>query len=98
MQDELDAMGLPVEVDLLGVNGVGFELGNDSVTMGRDIPWLQPDASNDPWITWGVQYRDVVILDEQNYPVAVYNLTQFGLMTPANYDTLKGLFVQYATD
>ena len=97
MQNELDA--LPVDVRIHGVNGIGFEAGNASVTTGRDAPWLQPtDPATDPWTTWNVAYRDVFILDEQNLHVATFNLTTNGLATQANYDALKALLVQYATD
>jgi hypothetical protein len=105
MQGELEAEG--VNAQILGVNGLdatlgdssGYEIGNPTVTSGRTTPWLQPtDAMSDPWITWAVEYRDVVLLDEQNFPVAVYNLTQNSLDTQANYDALKALLVQFATD
>jgi len=98
MQDDLDAMGLPVEVEILGVNAVGLENGNPIITMGRDIPWLQSTAAVDPWALWNVTYRDVIILDEQGYEVAVYNLTVHDLGIQANYDELLGMLVGYATD
>ena len=97
LQADLDAAGINAKI--LGVNGIGYEAGNASATTGRTSPWLQPtDPATDPWVTWAVNYRDVVILDEQNYPVAVYNLTQYNLGISTNYDTLRAMIVGYATD
>lgn len=69
--------------------------GNASTTVGRTLPWLQ-DQGGQVWTAWGVQYRDVVILDAQNRPVAVYNLTVNDLQNSANYDALKTLLLQAA--
>lgn len=98
MQQELDAAGLPVPVVILGVNGVGFETGNAAVTADRDIPWLQDMASVDVWSTWDVTYRDVVILDEENEPYAVFNLSLHDLGDPSEYAALMALFEAAATD
>lgn len=81
------------------MNGIGYQSGNASVTAGRDLPWLQPtDTATDPWTTWAVVYRDVIILDEQNIPVAAYNLTTHDLGIQTNRDELTALLTQYATD
>jgi hypothetical protein len=37
-----------------------------------------------------------MILDEDNVPVAVYNLTSNNLGTPKNFEALKQLFVDVA--
>jgi hypothetical protein len=92
MQDELDAAGLPVQVVIHGVNQSGFEAGNDAVTQGRDVPWLQDTVAEDVWTSWGVTFRDVIILDEENFPIAVYNLSTHSLFDPGNYAELKALF------
>ena len=39
VRDELAAEGLPVEVECLGVNGVGYESGTGAMTSGRTLPW-----------------------------------------------------------
>lgn len=86
MQQEL---GL-AEIRILGVNSVGSEAGNDATCNGRDIPWLQDTAQEHVWSQWQVTYRDVVILDENNVPVDVYNLSPPNdLAIQANYDELK---------
>lgn len=85
MQNEL---GL-AEIRILGVNAIGSEGGNDANCNGRDIPWLQDTAAEHVWTQWQITYRDVVILDANNVPVDVYNLTANDLGVPANYDELK---------
>ena len=96
MQKELDAMGLPVTVGILGVNGSGKESGNAAACEGRDIPWLQETPDEPVWGPWQVAYRDVVVLDADNLPHAVYNLTTHDLWDPANYEELKALLVAAA--
>lgn len=96
LQTELAAAGLPVAVQIVGVNQVGFESGNDGFTDGRDLPWLQETSDEEVWGTWGIEYRDVVLLDGENRAVAVYNLTENDLSDPAKYDELKTLFVGLA--
>ena len=97
MQKELDAEGLAVPVQILGINAVGAESGNDVMCDGRDLPWLQDTAGEQVWQSWNVTYRDVVILNPQNERVAVYNLTTHDLATPANYDTLKSMLRDLAS-
>jgi len=96
MQKEIDAMGLPVEVRILGVNGMGLESGNATACDGRDIPWLQEVPLEPVWSDWAVTYRDVVILDERNVRVGVYNLTANNLGDPARYAELKAMLVGFA--
>ena len=93
MQTRIDAAGWPVPVHILGVNGPGLESGNAFICDGRDIPWLQDTAAADVWGAWNVTYRDVIVLNQENEPIAVYNLTEHGLNDPANFaalmDTLR---------
>jgi hypothetical protein len=81
------------EVAILGVNAVGYESGNASITDGRVLPWLQDVPEEDVWGTWAVTYRDVVVLDEENQVRAVYNLTEHDLADPAAYAELRDLLV-----
>ena len=97
MQSELDADYPSLDIQILGVNGIGLEVANPVVTNGRDIPWLQDVTGVDVWNSWSVTYRDVIILDTYNQVYAVYNLTTNSLSVPANYDALLQLFVDAAT-
>ncbi len=80
-------------VHILGVNEIGQESGNAAMTAGRDLPWLQDVPAADVWKSWNVTFRDVVILDQENFPIAVYNLTIHDLGDANNYAELKALFV-----
>jgi hypothetical protein len=90
MQDELTAAGL--NVTILGVNEVGHEAGNPNMCAGRDLPWLQETSEALVWDTWGITYRDVIILDGDNVVVAIYNVTEHNLGDALNYAELYGLF------
>ncbi len=75
------------------MNGIALESGNASITAGRTLPWLQDVLATDVWKSWAVEYRDVVVLDQENRPVAVYNLTTYDLGNPANFAQLKSILV-----
>jgi len=78
-----------VPIRLHGVNQVGHEGGNAGICMNRSLPWLQEVAGHDVWVAWMVTYRDVIILDEQNVTIGVYNLTTNDLSMPQNYAALR---------
>ena len=61
------------------------------------MPWLQDVPAVDVWSTWAVTYRDVIILDEDNVVVGVYNLTTNDLAVPANYAALRDMLISAAT-
>jgi hypothetical protein len=92
MQNELDATH-PGAIQILGVNDIGLDSGNPSITAGRDLPWLQATAQYDVWNDWAVTYRDVIIVDAHNVDVGAYNLTTFDLADAGNYDTLKQMLI-----
>lgn len=85
-----------MDATILGVNDIGFESGNEDITDGRDLPWLQATTDEDVWQDWGVTYRDVWVLDAENVPVGVFNVTGNSLADAANYDALKQLFLDAA--
>lgn len=95
MQDELTAAAL--DVTIFGINDVGHEAGNPDICAGRDIGWLQATEAEPVWDTWGITYRDIVILDGENRVVAIYNVTQNNLQDVEKYDELKALFEAAAT-
>ena len=91
MQDELAAEGLPLAIQILGINPAGMESGNADMCSGRDLPWLQEPVDVSVWTSWGVTYRDVVIVDAANEKVTAYNLTTYDLGVAADYAALKSL-------
>jgi hypothetical protein len=82
-------------VAILGCNSSGSESNNAAACDGKDIPWLQDTPEEHVWSQWQVTYRDVWILDENNIPVAIYNLTENDLNDNANYAHLKALIQSY---
>jgi hypothetical protein len=89
MQTELLNENAASIIRNLGINQIGAEAGNLDNCNGRDIPWLQDTTADDVWTDWAVTYRDVVVLNAANEPVAVYNLTVHDLSDSANYAELK---------
>ena len=92
LQETLDEEGHPIQI--LGVNGIGYENGNERVTEDRDLPWLQDTEDVDAWTMWDVQYRDVYILDQNGDLRFVYNLTLHDLGNPDNLGLLKEAMVR----
>lgn len=102
MQYDLDTNWSHLNIQILGINGVGYEGGNAWFTSAADIPWLQDaytngDSQSDVWTEWQVAYRDVIILDAENVPAGTFNLTTYSLGNGENYSTLRQIFISTAT-
>ncbi|MEE2901863.1 MAG: hypothetical protein VYC39_06010 [Myxococcota bacterium] len=80
----------------MGINEIDKASGNDSITDGRSLPWLQDTEAVAVTSAWQHNLRDVVILNTRNERVAVYGLTENSLGDPSNYETLKQLFLDAA--
>lgn len=89
-------MGLPLDVKIHGVNQIGHESKNETACQGKDLPWLQEGPTDLVWSNWQVTYRDVVILDGDNVPVEVFNLSDHNLGDPAQFATLKSILTKLA--
>jgi hypothetical protein len=96
MQGDLEQEGLPLSVQILGVNAIGAEGGNDLICQGRHIPWLQDTPEQRVWSLWGVVWRDVFVLNERNEVVAIYNLTVNDLREPEHYQELRSIIAATA--
>ena len=83
-------------MQILGVNEAGFENGNNNITDGRDLPWLQDVPSANVWDSWRVGYRDVIIVDADNNVTSVYNLSDNDLANGDNYAAIKALLIDAA--
>jgi hypothetical protein len=90
MQAEILAANPGSKIRIGGVNSADAASGNDLMTEGRVLPWLQ-DPDDAVWTSWDVTNRDVVVLDPANSKVAVYNLTVHDLADPANYAELLAI-------
>lgn len=97
MQRELDAEAPELGIHLLGVNEAGHASGVPAMVEGRTIPLLQ-DIAGGAWTSWRVTYRDVIIVDRDNAPVGVFNLTEHDLSSMGAYTELKGLLIDAARE
>ncbi len=97
MQGELDDELPELPISLLGVNGAGYESAVATMIEGRVIPLLQDTAEADVWGDWQVVYRDVIILDRDNAPIGVFNLTENDLSNMADYTALKTMLIDAAS-
>lgn len=107
MQAELaiEGQGDPgrLAIAIAGVNEAGHESGFPGIAPTDSLPWVQDGPPWNAWTTWrgnagqAIVYRDVIVLDTDNHPVAVYNLTLHGLAIPANYEALKTILREAAT-
>lgn len=96
MQTELNAEYPNLAIQIFGVNQTGYTSGNSTVIQLGDVPWLQDNAQDNVWGAWDPTYRDVIILDEQNQPVGVFNLTINNLSQTSDFEALKSLLVTEA--
>lgn len=73
-----------INAQIVGINEVGYEGSNETITENRDLPWLQDVADQDVWNTWAVTYRDIYILDGDGLLVDVFNATEQDLTNADN--------------
>ena len=108
MQAELEVEYPQYDIQILAVNQIGNSSGASLVGGSGDLPMVQNNTTDDIWNTWhalapnpsthsGAPYRDVHILNTQNEIVYTYSLTLNNLSNSQNYDTLKQMFVDAAT-
>ncbi len=91
MQAEFLILG--VDVQIQAVNEAGYEHGLADMSALGDLPVLQDTEEEDVWHSWEVTFRDVYILDRENYLVETYNLTTHSLAVEENYEELKAMFI-----
>jgi len=97
MQTQLAAEHPGLAIQILTVNMVASEAGLEDLAAGGDLPVLQDTVEVNATEAWGAAWRDVFVLDAQNRPVEVYNLTAHDLHDPANFAHLQDLLVRTAT-
>lgn len=59
---------------------------------------LQDDRTAKVWENWDATWRDVHVVDRENHRVGVFNLTDNSLEDPANYETLRTMLIDAASD
>jgi hypothetical protein len=68
------------------------------MSSGRALPLLQDTGEARAWSSWEVVYRDVVILGAENEKAGVYNLTQHDLRDSSNFEALKEMLLEAASE
>ena len=97
MQKDLDTVATARPIHILGVNAIGEESQNALIVQGRTIPWLQDVSGQNVWASWHVTWRDVVVLDQDNQIVNVYNLTlPNDLADTTHYKELRAILLDAA--
>ncbi len=101
MESEIAASPALLEVRIVGVNMAADA--NIPLPQGFGLPMAQDLPEIDMWATWGVQWRDVILVDERNNGVGIpniprntLNLSFFDLGKPENYATLKEILLLMA--
>ena len=96
MEADLAKKHPELSVALLSIDAVGRDDGLPDLAKVGDLPCLQDTAKDDVWGSWGAEWRDVYVLNDENEVTAVYNLTLNSLSEPANYATLEALLIAAA--
>lgn len=97
LQRDLAASNPGLNIQILGVNRISSEPYNYIIGLTPNIlPWLQDTLAQSVWLNWGVTFRDVIVLDAFNRPIAKDNLTTHDLKIQANYDALKAALLHAA--
>jgi hypothetical protein len=95
IQDEMWIEGrtfaATMAIQILAVNKIGAEAGSAGMVAGTDLPCVQDTAAAGVQTMWTASDGDVVVLDEDNVPVATYNVLANDLNVAANRDELKEL-------
>ena len=89
-------MSTALAIRISGINAPEQESGNAGMCAGRVLPWLQDTKAANVWGRWQVDFRDVVVLDDENKVVTIFNLTVNNLEKPANYDSLRTILITAA--
>ncbi len=80
-------------MDIVTVNGGGYDAGLEELFADTTLPAVQDNASVGVWRSWSADWRDVYVLDRNNSVTAVYNVTDNDLADRANQEALIDLFV-----
>ena len=108
MQAELEIEYPQYDIQILAVNQTGNSGGEALVASLGDLPVVQDNSTVSIWDTWhamtpnpstnaGAPWRDIHILNPDSEIISTYNLTVYNLQNTQNYDTLKQMFVDAAS-
>ena len=83
-------------IRILGVNAPEEAAGNAATCAGRTLAWLQDAKPPNAWGLWQADFRDVIVVDDENKVVSIYNLTVHDLRNPAHYAELRNILITAA--
>ena len=89
MQQELLSQNPQTKIRLLAINLAGLESSVPLESSFGPLPILQDTPEQNVWASWNATWRDVMMLNPDNFHVDTYNLTPNDLAVPANYAELK---------
>jgi len=92
----VDTVATAVPIRILGVNAPEEASGNAGMCAGRVLPWLQDQKPPDAWHLWQADFRDVIVVDDENKVVSIYNLTIHNLADSTNYAALRNILITAA--
>ncbi len=97
MQNEINRIGSPTPVRILGVGEPGYEAAVTQMCNGVSLPWLQDTVGEDVAGLWEAVRNDLVIVDAENRRVRVISLAgENSIQIQANYDELKRMLLDLA--
>ncbi len=94
MQEELDAMGLDIE--LLAINKTDAESGTALFSEDMVLPMVQDSDDAGVWTAWDATWRDVYVVDSDNVHVGTFNLTGHSLAEEEHYTALLDMLTSAA--
>ena len=98
MQEDLKGTQSHWPIQILAVNAEGHEVSFADLAAEGDVPILQDDVDTNLWGLWGIDYRDVVVVDQESAPIAILNLTENNLADLGVYTALKNLIFDVASE
>jgi len=96
MEKDLIAENAATRIRIVGINSYDASAYNTLMCTGRDLPWLQDTIEVLAWGSWDARTDDVIICDDANGIVQVYNLIDHDLADQANADELVAILKQLA--
>jgi len=97
MQGDVDALDTPVPITLIGINQVGYESGNDTITSDVDLPWLQDTQQADVFGAWPpARIRELKIVGRDGQVAATFDLNQDDPVDEQAYQRVLDALVQAA--
>ena len=98
MQAEIEVERPDLDIQILSINMINNWSNGLTNRMGQigNLPVVQDSTQLNIWQSWGGQWRDVVILDDQNQVVEYFDTNSSVLTNEQNYNALKQALINTA--